>query len=115
MAMKSARPVLALVAAYAVALQAILLAAGSPVAGAGAAICSPLHTGGPPTAPAQHGPDCLAACLACCCGAAALPPPGTAVIDLAGPAPAVPAAFEAVPALRLAATGAHRSRAPPLG
>jgi len=109
--------VLALVAAYALALQAILLVVAGPAAGIGdslaAAICS--HSGDNGTAPAPfgHGCDCLANCLAGCCGAAA-PSPETAVIYAGGPAPAAEAALAAVATLRPRATLAHRSRAPPL-
>ena len=71
---------LTLVAAYAVAVQAILIVVAGPLAGATAfadrPICSSLGAGaagkGPDGSPAGHAHDCLAACLTGCC---AVPPP----------------------------------------
>ncbi len=116
-----ARAVVALVAAYAVALQAILLVLGGPIAGAGdfaaQPICSAFGAAGTGSAPVGHEHDCLAACLiGCCCGATAAPAPGAILVYALKPARTVGAAGEAAtPTLRLSATGAHRSRAPPLG
>jgi hypothetical protein len=113
-----ARTAVALVAAYAVALQTILLVFGGPVAGAidfaGRPICSHLGAGTTSPAPSEHGRDCLAACLTGCIGGAvAVPAPGAALFYAPAPLHTVAAAIEAAPAIRLSATGAHRSRAPP--
>jgi hypothetical protein len=113
------RSALALVAAYAFALQAILLAVAGPVAGAGdtfaAPICSHSGAGGTGSAPAGRGCDCLANCLAGCRGGAAAPAPGTTLIDTPYPLQTTVAALVVVPASRSSAGVAHRSRAPPLG
>lgn len=111
---------MALVAAYAVALQTILLVFGGPIAGAAdhaaQPICSHFGVGGNGSAPAGLGHDCLAACLTgCCCGAIAVPAPGAAVASAPESAQTVAVAVAGAPILRLSATGAHRSRAPPLG
>lgn len=112
------RAIVALAAAYAVAAQAILLAVG-PLAGAGdlaaQPICSRAAAGERNPAPARHGCDCLAACLACCCGAPATPAPATAVVSALRPARRIAAAVEIAPEPRLSLTRAHRSRAPPAG
>jgi hypothetical protein len=113
-----ARAVVALAAAYAVALQAILLAIGGPAAGAGqlaaVPICSSLGAGH--SAPAGHGQarDCLGACLAaCCCGTPVLPGSGAAMSYAPAPQQTVAAAIEATPLSVPGTTRAHRSRAPP--
>jgi hypothetical protein len=114
------RPLLALVTAYAVALQTVLLvlvSAPQAVAAdlAGPSIC--VHSGGNGTGlPASKGGcDCLANCLAGCCGTAVAPVPSTATL----PSPALMGIAVIRPTLvppRLAnAAVAHRSRAPPLG
>jgi hypothetical protein len=119
-----ARAGIALAAAYAVALQAILLAFSVPVAAAGAAIlpiCSAASghsapTGHPTGHPSGHGQDCLDACLTgCCSGAPVCPSPAAAAM-------AAPVVVQTMaPALgvsrRLAerVDHAHRSRAPPAG
>jgi hypothetical protein len=115
----SARAAVALAAAYAVALQTILLVFGSAGAGApgfaGQAVCSHLGAGTSGPVPAEHGRDCLAACLTGCIGGAvAMPEPGAALLYAPQPLHAVAAAVEAAATMRLSATGAHRSRAPPL-
>jgi hypothetical protein len=113
----SARAAVALAAAYAVALQTILLVFGGPVTGAAhfaaQPICSYFGDSGP--APAGPGHDCLEACLTgCCCGAVAVPLPGVAGIAAPMRVQRVGAAVAvAAPTVRLTATGAHRSRAPP--
>jgi hypothetical protein len=108
------RPVLALVAAYAVALQAVLLAAAGPVGFADSfVVCS--HSGAGDTGPIGPGCDCLANCLAGCCAAYAAPLPQTAVFDAAGYPPAVDVSMDAASIFRQRLSGAHRSRAPPLG
>lgn len=113
------RPVLAQVAAYAVALQAILLVVAGPMAGAAglfvAPICSHSGVGIPGPAPAGHGCDCIANCLAGCCSTAAGPPAGIAALDAPRSMQTVVAALAIVPILRSGAAVAHRSRAPPLG
>jgi hypothetical protein len=116
----SARAAVALVAAYAVALQTILLVFGGSLAGAagfaGQPICS--HSGAATTSPAPAGPgrDCLAACLSgCMCGAIAVPVRGAALLYAPQPLQTLAAAAEAAPAMPLSASRAHRSRAPPPG
>jgi hypothetical protein len=113
------RATVALIAAYAVALQTILLVFASTVPGATAfaatPICSGAGTAGTGSAPPGHGQDCLTACLTGCCGgAAAVPMPGAAAAYAPGPARVVIAAIEATATPRPGMTAAHRSRAPPL-
>jgi hypothetical protein len=113
------RPLLALVAAYAIALQAVLLVVAGPMSGPGsvvAPLCSHAGggSGGTGPAPAGRGCDCLATCLAGCCGAAAAPAPRTAIFYAPGLLRTAVAAPVASPAPRLSAAAAHRSRAPPL-
>jgi len=109
----------ALAAAYAVALQAILLAIGAPggVAGELAAlpICSTLGStqGGGHSAPGGQTHDCLGACLGCGCGTPVCPTAGPALGYAPAPLHIIAAAVTARPLLQLRATGAHRSRAPP--
>ena len=71
---RNLRMALALLAAYALALQAVLLAASPLAGGLGAAdqpICRTLAAAdGAPSAPAGPRHDCLAACLAMGCGTA---------------------------------------------
>jgi hypothetical protein len=115
---QSSRAVLAVLAAYAVALQAVMLAAvvpGGPggQAGAGDWVVLCAHSGGGDSVPVGHGCDCL--CLAGGCTAAAAPLPRIAVIAAPALVPAVVVSVEAAPLFRHSATGAHRSRAPPLG
>jgi hypothetical protein len=114
------RATVALIAAYAVALQTILLAfAGAMPAGATPFAVTPICSGSGATGPATpgHSQDCLGACLTgCCCGsAAAVPVPGAAVACAPAPAQIVSAAIEAATALPSRLTAAHRSRAPPRG
>jgi hypothetical protein len=114
------RATAALIAAYAVALQTILLVFAGVVPGgatqfAATPICSTIGTAGSGSVPSGHSQDCLAACLTgCCCGAAAVPVPGTTVAYTPEPARIVIAAVEAATAMRPGITAAHRSRAPPL-
>ncbi len=112
-----ARAVVALAAAYAVALQTILLAfgaaAGDAAYPAGGPICAALHRTDPATTPGvPH--DCLAACLTgTCSGVAGLPPPA-ALLRAAQPAAPTTTARVAGDDVALARmTGSHRSRAPP--
>jgi len=104
----------ALAAAYAVALQALLPAIGGPVAGttdfAALPICSSLGAG--QGTPVGHGHDCLSVCLAGC-GTAAAPTPAPGIAYLPAPGPSLAVTFEAVRTLPFSATGANRSRAPP--
>jgi len=106
----------ALAAAYALALQAVLLAIGGPIAGAtefaALPICSSLGAGH--SAPADGGHDCLGACLAgCSCGSAAAPAPAPGVAYWPAPGQSIAAAFAAIRILPFGAAGANRSRAPP--
>jgi len=112
---RSARTLVALAAAYAVALQALLLAVGVPAVGASefaaVPICSSFGAGH--SAPAGHTQDCLGACLSgCCCGAAVFPAPGLVTAPV--PLLRIAAAPATAPPLRLSVTRANRSRAPPL-
>jgi len=116
---RTARTILALVAAYAVALEAILLAIGGPLAAAGdlasRQICSSVNSNSSGPMPAGHGYDCLAACIACCCGAQGPTGPATAITYAPKPAGKVTVAVDVAAAPGLGAMRAHRSRAPPLG
>jgi hypothetical protein len=114
------RATVALIAAYAVALQTLLLTFGGVVPGAAQAaavpLCSASRAAGPP-GPASPAPghDCLAACLTgCCCGGATVPGPGIAIAYLPEPAQTVAVAIETTAALPSGIAPAHRSRAPPL-
>jgi hypothetical protein len=114
---QSARTLVALAAAYAVGLQALLLAFGAPVAGASefAAVPICLSFGAGHSAPAGHAHDCLGACLTgCCCGAAVFPMPGLAMAFAPAPQFRIAAAPELAPPSRPGVTRANRSRAPPL-
>lgn len=114
------RATVALLAAYAVALQTILLVFAGTVPGAApfaaTPICSAIGTAGTGSVPAGHSQDCLAACLTgCCCGATAVPVPGTTVAYAPEPAQTVTAIIDTAITMRPGVTAAHRSRAPPLG
>lgn len=110
--------IVALAAAYALALQAVFLAFGYPFGGATASISLPICSspGADHSMPAGQAHDCLGACLAGgCCGAAAAPAPGAAALTYVSDAGReLRAALEADPILLRNAIGAHRSRAPPL-
>jgi len=113
------RATVALIAAYAVALQTILLVLAGALPGAtqfaATPICSAVGTAGTGPVPPGHSQDCLAACLTgCACGAAAVPVPGTTIAYAPEPAQTVTAAIEAAVTMRPGITAAHRSRAPPL-
>src|SRR5580704_13175142 len=78
------RTLVALAAAYAVALQAILLAVGGPFARAAEFTALPICSGvgsnpAGHSAPANRGDCCLGACLGCCCGTPICPAPGSAL------------------------------------
>ena len=114
------RPAVALIAAYAVALQTILLAFAGALPGAtslaATPICSSVGTAGTGSLPPGHSQDCLTACLTgCCCGAAAVSMPAATVAYAREPARIVIAAIEPAATPRPGVTAAHRSRAPPLG
>jgi hypothetical protein len=110
---------MALIAAYAVALQTILLVLTVPITGTAAFAAQPICSNGAAatgSAPHGHDHDCLAACLTgCCCGTTVLPTPGAAVAYAPERALAVVAAIAPVSTSPLSVTAAHRSRAPPLG
>src|ERR1700730_1119773 len=110
-----ARALVALAAAYAVALQAILLAVGAPIAGAGEftalPICSVLGSvlgsalgsalGAGHSAPADRGHDCLGPCLAgCCCGTAVGAAPAPSLSYAPAPVPTPCAALHRNTGLR---------------
>jgi hypothetical protein len=113
------RATVALIAAYAVALQSVLLVFAGTVPAGATSFATPICSGAGaahPASPASpgHSQDCLAACLTgCCCGAAALPAPGATVADVPQPVEVVAAAIETAPTLRPGMTAANRSRAPP--
>ena len=111
-----ARAGIALIAAYAVALQALLLAVIAPPSALAGTAVLPICAGAPGhPVPAGRGQDCLDACLTGCCGTAPIlsapahdaarvaPRPLHMVIARPDPRGSVP--------LRVAK--AHRSRAPP--
>jgi hypothetical protein len=114
-----ARAGIALTAAYAVALQALLLAFIAPsadLAGTAAlSICaSSSHSA--PSGPGQagHGRDCLDACLTgCCCVAPLLPRPARAVRYAPKPLQTLATRFEPQAPVVVGRATAHRSRAPP--
>jgi hypothetical protein len=120
------RAIVALVAAYAVALQAAFVAIGSLVAvpdlgsSVGAllganSLCLSSRPGAAHPAPSGHEHGCPAACAACCCSAPAAPISAAAIAYEKVPAGLIAAATVIVPTWRFAAGRAHRSRAPPLG
>ena len=110
------RRTIALVAAYAVALQT-LLAAFVPVglaapADSFAALCS--HDADGPLQPAQHDPPCAAICAAMGQGIAGPLPTGMVVsVAAQSPIAAFIPASDWVPPL-IAATDSHAPRGPPL-
>jgi len=112
------RPALALLAAYAIALQSLLFGVVGPLPGleqiSAAPICSHSGSGGTDPAAPGHSHDCLAACLAGCCAAPALPAAGSGVVHAPIAIRTAALAPEREPPARAGATGAHRSRAPPL-
>jgi hypothetical protein len=109
---KSARRVIALIAAYVVALQALLLplsvAAGTPLQ---TSICSETANG----APARHdaGCPCAAGCGMQCCAQSLLAPPqiGLVVHRTGAIVVAPPVTFDSI--VRLAQRDPHSPRAPP--
>jgi hypothetical protein len=107
------RSIVALIAAYAVALQALLLPLSVAAAGPFAtALCADASTHGP-SSNHQAGCPCVAGCGAQCCEAATLPPDVTVAAALRSSNPVGP-----TPALIAVKRAAERSpllpRAPPL-
>lgn len=113
---QTARAVLALVAAYAVALQAVALGiAGAHVGGVTVSlICSHASGGDGPSTPSGHGHDPSAPCLGCCYVAAPSQPP-VAGIAASEPRRTVVAGTGLAPAMAVRAAAANRPRAPPVG
>lgn len=124
-----ARAGIALIAAYALAMQALLLAVVAGATGtAGAAalpICISAGThpvpadigragGGQAGGQAGHGQDCLDACLTgCCCGAPLQPLPPHALHSPPQRLLTLAVALEGSAPVPFRAGKAHRSRAPP--
>ena len=111
---RHARIGIAVAAAYAVALQAVLLAFGVPSAGGVAAVPICSAAAGHST-PARQSQDCLEACLTgCCSGAPICPKPAAAAIYAPTWARILTAVSNTRPLWAARVTNAHRSRAPPL-
>src|ERR1700689_1001853 len=120
------RAIVALVAAYGVALQATFLAIGGLVAGpmdlgsnlgssvGASSLCLSSRAGAERHAPGGHGHDCSAACAAFCGVAPAAPVSAAAAAYEKVPAGLIAAAAVIIPTWRFNAGRAHRSRAPPL-
>jgi hypothetical protein len=108
-----ARTIVVVAAAYAVVLQTLLLAIGSPVAGTREFAAFPLCSGADHSAPARHSGDCPGPCLGCCCGPAAGPASAPAVayapaaLQIVAPTPVVPSL------VFVSGSDANRCRAPP--
>jgi len=112
-----ARAGIALIAAYAVALQALLLAVVAPPAALAGTALLPICAGAPAhSAPGGGGQDCLDACLTgCCCTAPILPAPEHDAFRIAPrPLQTLAAALDAQSPVLVRPAKAHRSRAPPL-
>lgn len=118
------RGFVALAAAYALALQAILLAVGPlgvvKAEFGGLPICSGLgsglgsgHSGGPP-GPLGHARDCLGTCLGCSYGSPACHLPGPVTRYAPGAAQIVIVVFAEAPPFHVGVLAAHRTRGPPL-
>jgi hypothetical protein len=119
------RAIVALVTAYAVALQAIFLAIGGLVATPDLAVslearlglnslCLSSRSGAEHPVPGRHEQSCPAACAACCCGAPAVPASVASTANEDIPAGLIARADVIVATWRFDAGHAHRSRAPPL-
>lgn len=116
-----AHAAVALIAAYAIALQAVLLVFGGLIAGggpaaAGQAICAHAGAADSGSAPSKPRHGCFGACPAGCCGSpTAISAPAASIV------PPLPLARKGAGVVMAVAwrlptvTGAHRSRAPPLG
>jgi hypothetical protein len=122
------RALVALAVAYALTLQAILLAFGASLGAqagelGGLPICSSLHSGlasglasglgSEHSAPLGHAGDCPGTCLGCCCGPPACHFPGPAMTYAPALAPIIIVDFVAMPPIPVGPRAAHRSRAPP--
>jgi hypothetical protein len=111
------RALIALATAYAIALQAMLLAVGVPAGGpqgfAAAPLCVTLGAGH--SAPSGDKRDCLDACLTGCCGTGpSIPPaPVLAAAYILAPSVVSASAIETAPFSVSRSTRAHGSRAPP--
>ena len=120
---RKTRAIMAVVVAYAVALQATFLAIGGLLAGpadsaasfGAISLClSPQPNTGHPV-PSGHEHDCSAVCAACCCSAPVASDSAPGIAYETVPAGLIAAATVIVPTWRFGADRAHRSRAPPLG
>jgi hypothetical protein len=116
-----ARTAIALLAAYALALQALFLAGIASASSASLAgvtalpICASAHSSPAGNGQTGHGQDCLDACLTgCCCGVPILPLPPKAAYSAPRPLQVLAAAREADALVLVRAAKAHRSRAPPV-
>ena len=106
------RSLTALAAAYALALQPLMLTVTGLAVGAGSAVALCVHDG--PVAPPAHSapcPDCPGLCLAGCCAAAALP--GAVALDYAPGISPVLLTPVAPASTFVASRFAHPARAPP--
>jgi hypothetical protein len=120
---RKTRAIVAMVAAYAVALQATFLAIGALVAGptdsavgfGASSLCLSSRLATPHPTPSRHEHDCSAVCAACCCSAPMAPAAAPAAAYEKVPAGLIAAVGVIVPTWRFDADRAHRSRAPPLG
>lgn len=121
------RALVALAVAYALALQAILLAFGAPLGAqagdlGGLPICSSINSASghsvpksaPNSAPLGHARVCPGACPGCCCGPLACQFPGPAMTYAPAPPPIVIVDYMAMSPIPIGMPAAHRSRAPPL-
>jgi len=110
------RAVLALLLAYAIALQSLLFAGSFD--GVAQFSMAPICTqagGSGPAAPGRAHDDCLTACLADACGGPALAAPDAHAVHAPVTHRTAAVVIERAPAAaRAHATGAHRSRGPPL-
>jgi|GEM_PF-6113497 len=108
--------VLALAAAYAVAVQVVLVAVAGPlatgVAFAGQPLCSHFGAGGS-TPPAGHAGVCIGVCFGCCCGPSICPTPTPEMTYAPVPAQAIALARVVAPHVVVRILDAHRCRAPP--
>jgi hypothetical protein len=110
---RSKRSIVALIAAYAVALQALLLPLSVAAAGPFAtALCADASTHGP-SSNHQAGCPCVAGCGAQCCVAATLPPDITVAAPLDSSNP-ITATLALIAVKRAAERSPLLPRAPPL-
>ena len=110
---RAKRSIVALIAAYAVALQALLLPLSVAAAGPFAtALCADASTHGP-SSNHQAGCPCVAGCGAQCCEAATLPPDVTVAAPLHSLDTVVPT-LALIAAKRAAERSPLLPRAPPL-